>query len=524
MNKFQFRILLFIAMFLPAVIARGQNFPDLDYSDEAPKFEMRGAWIATVFGIDWPATKGTSAETAQRQKADLEKMIKGLHDSGFNAVFFQARPMADALYSSSIAPWSSYVSGCRGSAPAYDPLQYCIEICHKYGLECHVWINPFRVGQTPPATKLDKAKSHLWMTNTVGSSKMTILNPAHPETHDLLREICREIASNYDIDGIIFDDYFYHPEFIPENKSAADWKDYVNSGSELSIGDWRRENINQAMEAVYTELQQLKNGKIRFGISPQGIAGGNGAHSDDGVPPLAQYGVSTGDSQYAKIYSDPVEWLKRGIIDYISPQIYWPTTQTQHPYGGLSSWWNDVAELFGRHCFPSHTIAEFAAKNSEPNWNERLKQLMINREESSNGFPGSIFYSATYINGPKKSGFGDYLRDNAYSSRALVPPMTWKNKNAKRLTIPDIKASGNKISWNKLGDSRYVIYVVPKDLCPDDYKTSDGKSIKANFIHAVTYDNSYSLPDGFLKNYRIAVAPYDRYGNEWTPKFLNDRS
>lgn len=327
----------------------------------SPKYEMRGAWLVTAYGIDWPSCQGASRQVALTQQSELDSILENLHRAGINAVFFQVRPMADALYNSSYEPWSGYLTGNRGTAACYDPLSRCIERCHALGMECHAWINPFRVGTRRPSTSLDVVTRDLWMTNRVGKSTMTIFNPALDETRRHLCNICREIATNYDIDGIVFDDYFYNPEFIPEDERAADWKYYVAAAEAgQSMADWRRANINRAIADVYAMLSTVKDGKIRFGVSPQGIAGANGVYDCEGVPSLPSYGVVTADSQYDKIYSDPVNWLKEGLVDYISPQIYWTTDNRRHPYGGLSRWWNDVAEMYGRHCFPSQTIASFA--------------------------------------------------------------------------------------------------------------------------------------------------------------------
>ena len=490
-------------------------------ADMSPKYELRGAWLATAYGIDWPSKAGADMATAKRQRAELDTMLTRLSRAGINAVFFQARPMADALYSSSVEPWSAFLTGSRGMKSSFDPLEFCVERCHELGMECHAWINPFRVGRTKPSTPLDRSRSHLWMTNSVKRSTMTIFNPALEETRRHLCDVVEEIATDYDIDGIVFDDYFYNPEFMPEDKRAADYDLYMRSSDGLKYDDWRRRNINLAIADVAALLATIKDGRLRFGVSPQGIGGGNGAHSADGVPDLTSYGVKTADSQYAKIYSDPVSWLKEGLIDYVSPQIYWPTTNASHPYGGLCKWWNDVAALFGRHCFASQTIAPFMADNSPEAWRESLLEIDLNRSLASDGAPGSVFYSASYISGPKRSGFGKLLRDSVFSSPALVPPMKWK-PGSKALKVKSLKLKGDELKWRGDDNCRYVVYAIPASVDPLDALSTDSNGFQSRYIIGITYVDRFILPSTYRDGYRIAVVPYDRYGNEWDPTFLKN--
>lgn len=488
----------------------------------SPKFEMRGAWLVTAYGIDWPSCQGVTPQIVQKQQQELDSMLTQLHRSGINAVFFQVRPMADALYESSYEPWSSYLTGRRGAAATYDPLARCVARCHALGMECHAWINPFRVGTRPPATLLDNRISRLWMTNCVGKSTMTIFNPALDETREHLCNVCREIAVNYDIDGIVFDDYFYNPEFIPEDATAADWKHYVAAAEAgMSMADWRRENINRAIAEVYATLSSVKGGKIRFGVSPQGIGGANGVYAEEGVPLLPSYGVITGDSQYDKIYSDPVRWLKEGIVDYISPQIYWTTDNSRHPYGGLSRWWNDVAEMYGRHCFPSQTMAAFAKNNTPEQWNETLQQIELNREYSFNYAPGTVLYSSRFIVGSGSGKpFGETLHRQSFVTPALVPPMRWK-ADAHPLEVTGLALTGaGLLRWNCTDDARYVVYAIPEDVGDEEVYNTDCDGIAPRYIVAMTYDNCYTLPSRYREGHRIAVTPYDRYGIEWQPTFL----
>lgn len=488
-------------------------------ADCCPKFEMRGAWIATVYNIDWPTQRGTSEKIGATQMAELDSMLTRLSKAGFNAVFLQVRPMADALYKSSYEPWSHHITGKRGAAPAYDPLQFAIDRCHALGLEIHAWINPFRIVPKKLLTDTDAGYSSLWMTNVKDGQKVSIMNPGLPQARQLIADVVKEIADNYDIDGVVFDDYFYSPEFLPENEKAADWKHFKKSGFNGTIADWRRDNVNKTISLVYQTLSDIKHGQIRFGVAPQGIAGGNGAHSESGIPILTRYGVITGDSQYSKIYCDPVAWMLDGTVDYISPQIYWTRDNPRHGYTGLCRWWYDTAKATSRHCFPSVIIARFGNKNSREYWNESIAQLNDNRQYSAETVPGTVFYSATYISGPKCKGFGDYLALNAYQSKALMPPMKWKQE-AKEIELKGLKHRADKLTWSCPDNCRFVVYAIPTAVSSVDAISATSDGLSSDYIIAVTYDHSYAIPEAYARGYRFAVAPYDRYGMEWNPVFV----
>ncbi|MBQ7041333.1 MAG: family 10 glycosylhydrolase [Muribaculaceae bacterium] len=508
-------------------------------AETTPKRELRSAWLATVYAIDWPQTTSvaTYANGVATQKSELVELLDNLKNAGFNAVSFQVRSMCDAMYKSSYEPWCKYLTGTRGGTPYgnFDPLEYCIEQAHARGMECHAWVNPFRFDAgsgTSNTTSYDNyyRNNGMLMTHTTSSVTVTILNPALESVRTRVKDICHEIAENYDVDGIMFDDYFYNPEYIPEDNTASDYslyENYLSSGGTMTMGDWRRDNINKTLKLVYDDLQTIKNGAIRFGISPAGIGGGNGGdgnepHAD--IPSLDSYNITTDDTQYNKIYSDPIAWLKGGYIDYISPQIYWVTTQEGHPFGPLCNWWSDVAYLFGRHCYVSHTISAFGSSNSEDNWNERVKQVNLNREYSNNYAPGCIFYSASYISGHKANGFGNHLKSSSFQYQSLPPEITWKSLDNPG-SITNINRNGTTLTWTDLSsDLKYTIYAIPREISPADAKSAiddQNKGIRSEYLLGVSYNNSYTIPSSYTSEdqYYYAVVPFDRLCKEWEPSY-----
>lgn len=174
----------------------------------SPKREMRGVWIATVWGIDWPSKQGVSENIRHQQQQQLSDILDRCKQMNLTTVCFQVRGMADVMFRSELEPWSSFVSGKRGTDPGWDPLEWVTAECHRRGLECYAWVNPFRWSSgTDYSSPQDKKwKDNGWL---LSHGKYTVFNPGLEEARQHIVDICREIVEGYDIDGLIFDDYFY---------------------------------------------------------------------------------------------------------------------------------------------------------------------------------------------------------------------------------------------------------------------------------------------------------------------------
>ena len=509
------------------------------YADTYPKREMRSVWLATVWCLDWPRSgpnnsdliQGTTQAKMNSQKTQLENLISSLKAAGFNSVNFQIRSNCDAMYKSSYEPWCQYLTGTRGTAPYnnWDPLAYCVELCHQYGMECHAWVNPFRFSTSSstsssyPSTTQDKAMiNNGWILEYNNTS---VLNPGIAEVRDyIVNKVCKEIVTNYDIDGLVFDDYFY-PNGTPLNTEGYDYDLYQESGTTMTHADWRRDNVNKTMRAVYDMVQSLKPA-IKFGIAPAGVAEtGAKAH---GIEPA---GITSQGYQYNGIFADPVGWILDGYIDYISPQLYWPTTNESSPFKPLCKWWNALAKEYNVGCYISHDIAGSvnAWNNSEDDYTERNTQVSYNRETAVNNNPGSIFYSASYISGPRTSGFGDNLKENFFQYRALTPKVVRDGEEAKLVDpgkVTNLKRSSSTLSWTAISgfyNMRYAVYAIPLSVgrtdAASDIHTSDG-GFKAEYLIDVTYGNTMSgVPTG---NYWYAVTAVDCYGNEWAAATIDE--
>ena len=483
-------------------------------ADEALKREMRAAWVATVFRIDWP----TSVNNATAQKAELVAYLDKLQAQNFNAIFLQVRTMCDAFYQSSYEPWSSYLTGTRGRNPGYDPLEYAVEQCHARGIQCHAWVNPYRWSTgTDWNTPQDQELKNSGMLLT--HDNKTILNPGLPETRERIVNVIKEIITKYDVDGVVFDDYFY-PENIPTNSSAQDYNLWNDSGVDMTFADWRRNNVNMMVRDVYDMIQETKP-EVRFGISPAGVAGTRSTSaSQHGVTPCP----TGSDWQYNGIFSDPLAWLEQGTIDYISPQLYWKTNHSTNPFGPLTQWWSYIAKHYGRQHFASHSISFLAlTSNTTSDWAEITQQISYSRQYTENNAPGAVLYSAKNINGNNGgvSGLGNYLLSNAFQHPAMIPAVTWKN--APNYQAPSgLVMDGNSLVWNAQEGTlvKYSVYAVPNDITLQEAASTAFDGIKSDYLLGVTYKPEYSLASAQQSGYWYAVCVIDGYGNESEPAYL----
>lgn len=390
--------------------------------------EFRAAWVATVANIDWPSKRGLS--TADQQ-AEAIRILDFLQAHHFNAVIFQARPQADALYQSSLEPWSYYLTGEQGKAPApfYDPLQFWIDESHKRGMELHVWMNPYRAHHTVggPVTEHSIVKRKPELVLKLKDGNYWWFDPALQGTKDHSTAVVLDIVKRYDIDGIHFDDYFYpYPDYnkfedFPDN---ASWSKYVADGGKLSRGDWRREAVNSFISNLYKEIKAAKK-NVKFGLSPFGVY-------RPGQPASA-----AGFDQYDQLYADAKLWLNKGWVDYFSPQLYWPINKENLSFPVLLGWWSRE-NPYQRHLWPGMSVGR---DTSAANAREIQNEIMITRGIVADA-PGTIHWNMkSLLNNPA---LAQALLDGPYKKDALVPESPW---------LDDSKPGTPEMKMVTVGDS-----------------------------------------------------------------------
>ena len=478
------------------VVATALALPGVTAHADAPTREHRSIWMTPFLGSNWPSAAITEAN-ATNQKRILDTRMTKFRDQNINVIYYHCRSMCDATYESSYEPWSSTVSGTRGVAPAFDPFGYLLESAHANGIEVYAWINPYRYcSKTKYGDKggdLNYENSHPdWL---ISQTNETILNPGLEEVKQRIVDVISEIVTKYDVDGVIFDDYFY-TSGTPLSLDADLYNKYKASGGTLSQADWRRANVNEMVSRVNAAIKSIKP-HVVFGISPAGVASPPTVTSEYGLPAAP----GGGDWQYNGIYSDPLAWLKAGTIDFISPQIYWPNR-----FDALSEWWANAAVKFNRHCYPSVDISNISTYK----YAEFANEIELTRKYSPSGTSGLVFFQyADFVNyaerwNGKTTDFGYILADDVYNTKALVPLRPWTKSTAPEM-VTNVKSDNTTLSWDATPAGRYAVYKFPKNQTSYSL-TLDG----------VTYTNSYTLPsDGDQFNWYVAA--YDRYGNVSTP-------
>ena len=383
-----------------------------------PMREFRAAWVATVGNIDWPTKPGLSTAEQQREAIAILDRSAELH---LNAIVFQVRPVADALYDSKLEPWSAFLTGTQGKAPDpyYDPLRFWVDEAHKRGIELHAWFNPYRTrydGRHGEVADTHVSKTRPDLVRDYG--KVSVLDPGEPESADRTFNVFMDVVDRYDVDGIHIDDYFYpYPEAAPGKGAGvrpfpddATFAKYQKAGGTLALADWRRKNVSDLVHRVYDGIKQRKPA-VKFGISPFGIP----------RPGLDTIPYVTGFDQHEKLYADTVLWLQSGWCDYFVPQLYWKTSMASQPFPGLLNYWVSHNPK-GRHVYAGQYTSRI--NGSETSWlpDEILGQIMITRVTP--GAHGEVHFSMAALTQNRKK-ISDLLRDGPYAEPALPPVPGW---------------------------------------------------------------------------------------------------
>ena len=483
-----------------------------------PKREFRCSWLTTVWAIDWPVSHSRSdAGGQQAQQQELIAIVDSLAKANMNAVLFQVRGFSDAMYNSKYEPWSRYLTGTRGKAPSYDPLALLVDYAHYKGIEVHVWLNPYRYASSSDTYGKNHEKDYHnthpeWLVDCGG---ITILNPALPEVREQICKVVADIVEKYDIDGVIFDDYFHQSGY----KDAYDDEQYNaykdTASSVMSRADWRRAQNNLMIRMVNDTIKALKPW-VTFGLGPAGKAG---ASAD-------KYGVEPspigGDWQYNGIYADPLAWYNEHTIDYMAPQVYWKIGSSSD-YDQLTRWWSDMAGHFGRHMYVSQSLSDMVKDNVTTSSttfhaSEIVDQIKLNRQYDRFGAPGFCWYGLKMMRSVKT--FIGHIRDNATYLPALVPQMTWYRTDD-CLYVSNIQDKGSYLQWDAPADNlRYAVYAIPQNEVG-----KLGAAGTSKYLLGTTYTNTFDLEGKEIITgtpVTFAVSVLDRMGNEYPARTIDN--
>lgn len=478
--------------------------------------EFRGAWIASVANIDWPSRPGLSSFA---QQAELIAMLDRAVELNLNAVLLQVRPAADALYASPYEPWSAYLTGVEGRPPEpyYDPLTFAVAEAHARGLELHAWFNPYRARHA--SARAAHAKTHISVANpelvrTYGRYEW--MDPGEPRVIKRTLDVMLDVVKRYDVDGIHIDDYFYpYPELGPDSieipfPDSTSYATYARRGGTLQRDDWRRHSVDTLIQQLYTRTKALKPW-VKVGISPFGIW-------RPGYPASI-----AGFDSYAKLYGDSRLWLRKGWIDYFTPQLYWPTTQVAQAYSTLLDWWLGE-NVHGRHIWVGHNTSRAAGGAWAPE--ELNAQIRATRATSATGdihfsmralMPVATVRRDSVLVGvatqpPRQqaaAALTERLRTELYAEPALIPASPWLGKPAPpppRASLITDPATGDRVvrlaGARPNAAARWTVRVLP------------GTGAWRTWVLPSAQRSLVVASAGEERALRVVLTAVDRLGNE----------
>ena len=447
----------------------------LNLHAQSPKHEVRAVWLTTIQNLDWPRSR-----SAYQQRQELISILDQLQKANINTVLLQTRVRASTIYPSAIEPWDICMTGTGGQSPGYDPLQFCIDECHKRGMQCHAWMVTIPVGKwnSDGCKKIRQKLPKL--IKKIGEEGY--MDPENPLTGDYIARMCEEVTRRYDIDGIHLD-YIRYPET---------WK------LKVSRSEGRR-NITAIVRKIYQAVKGVKPW-VMLSCSPIG-------KFDD----LSRY-RSGGWNAYTAVCQDAQGWLRDGLMDALFPMMYF---QGNNFYPFAVDW---KQHSYGRIIAPG--LAAYMLHPKEKNWSLDVvtREMNVLRQL---GLGVTFFRSKFFTDNTK----GLYTFTQDFNSHpALIPPMTWASRrqpaavgqlNIRRGMSNDILTwTGSRSSAT--GD--YLLYnVYASDTYPVD--TRDGRNLIATRLQG----QALAVPHKG-KTLHYAVTATDRYGNESAPTLTRNTS
>lgn len=471
------------------------EYPSLWDAPAFPKYETRAVWLTTIGGLDWPRTKAYNAVSIEKQKAELCRILDNYQRININTVILQTRVRGSVIYPSAIEPWDDCLTGHPGKHPGYDPLQFCIEECHRRGMELHAWIVSIPLGKESKQRQYGSEsilRRQPKLCKTVGGE--AFMMPGAEGTAAYIASICREIAERYDIDGISLD-YIRYPEstfrFSDDNLCP---KDVVNKAA------WRRENITRIVRAVHDAVKPLKPW-LRLSSSPIG------KYSD--LPRHSSYGWNC----FSAVWQDPQAWLRDNIQDMLFPMMYF---QGNHFYPFLFDW---QQHSYGHPVVPGLGI--YFLDPREGKW--ELHTVRAEMHTARNiGIGGMAFYRGDFLTRNCK-GIYTACHDEFFPYMALPVPMTWMPSATTPEAPQSFRNRDGMLAWQ--GDATYYNIYGSNDY-PVDCSRAE------NLVAIRVADSTYCIGADATRLRYFAVTATNRYGIEspaaqepapeqWQPRTLN---
>lgn len=460
------------------------------YEKEHPLRETRAVWLTTIGGLDWPRIKATDATSREQQKQELIRILDSYKRANINTVIFQTRVRAALLYPSKIEPWELSLTGRYGQSPGYDPLAFCLEECHKRGMELHAWVVCIPIGTKTRQNGYGSSsliKKHPELVKTVKGGEMFMI-PGKPETADYIANICKEIVENYDVDGISLD-YIRYPE---STFNYSDDELYPRASS-MSKAEWRRENITRIVRRVHDVVKPIKPW-VKLSSSPIGKYADTRRYSAGGW------------NCYNAVWQDPKLWLHENYQDMLFPMMYF-TGDNYYPF--LFDW---LENANGHPIVPGLGIYFLDPREGRWTLNEVRAEMHTAR---NSGIGGIAFYRGEFLTNNYK-GIYETTCNEFFPYPALTARMTWMGDTIAPSAPTSIKYEGGILHWKSplstpSDRSNYLLYnVYGSNVYPVDVTKAE------NLLAARLTDTQWQLNARAQKVRHYAVTAIDRLGNEST--------
>ena len=352
-------------------------------SEELPKEEIKGVFLSYI-----EINKYIKNDNYEISKNNIKKIISNIKSMNLNTIILQVRSSSDSIYNSKIYPKSLYLVNNEYDN-YYDVLAYFIEEAQKNDIKIIAWINPYRVRTTENINNItDRNPAYKYLnTDTIYINNGVFYNPSKKEVTDLIIKGVEEVLE-YDIDGLLFDDYFYPNVNIDE----IDYQEYIKYNDYVSPENYRLEVINNMIKKVY---KKCKEKNILFGISPDGNI----------------------ENNYTTHYADVKTWMsKEEYIDFIMPQIYYGFYNSSRDYiNTLKEWENNLLneniDLYVALAFYKVGQYDKYARDGKNEWLENddiiMREILLSRNTKKyKGFSlfryDNIFNQDTFTNNSVK--------------------------------------------------------------------------------------------------------------------------
>lgn len=399
--------------------------PILAGGSTAAAEEFRGFWVDA-----WGAGLHNAAEVQTLLGTPGSASDRGqIRDANCNAVIVQVRRRADVCYPSGVG--EPYMSGLSPSN--FNALQAIIDAAHdttggKQRIEVHAWIVTFATtssGNAPPSGSIyyqhnnPADPDNYWVTLSDSGAETDdrAFDPGHPRCLEYITNVCLDLVTRFDIDGLHFDyirftgsNQGYNPASIARYNER-----YGLTGqpapSDEQFKQWRRDQVTAVVRRVYAHVQAVK---------PQ-VKQSASVVTWNPSPTSSTRAAFMNTRPYYDVFADWDAWMQEGILDMSVPMTYYNQASLPNDYQRWIDFQKD--RKFNRHNIVGPGIYLNSLSNA-------ILQLQKTRDTTSAGNRAQGFSGYSYrvpYNGGSWGGFAPTLLSQVTPTPDTIPDMPWKS-------------------------------------------------------------------------------------------------